>query len=503
MKTKFLLFVCMLYLGVNIVSCNKDNHAEPLQADFTVSSRNVRAGEQVVFQDSSSGDISRWNWTFQGASQDTSSLSSPSVSFDTPGKYAVSLTVSNSSGSSSITKEEFITVGYNQVVAAFQANKNIIVQGDEVSFSDQSTGLIEHWDWEFTSTSGDRFVVNEQNPQIAFTKIGIYTVKLTVSNPEFANAVTKESYITVLDPSSISVDFSASLTGTIEGGSITFTPSSVGSVENWQWEFEGGNPSVSTSNNPVVTYPKAGRYKVKLTGINGSVNKQELKEGYIVVMPKDKIAAYFPFGGDLSDAGPNQFTPEIRGTVTTLGLDRHNRDADASVFNGSGGLLLADHPALNFGTNDYTVSVWVKTNQSTRMMIWQESGDKGSKDNQTWMRLGANTTTQLLGFATEDAAGGSFIGLSELEGGKLYDNVWHHVVCIRQGLKTTVYIDGIKRKELSSSSGIKAVSNNAPFKIGMQGGATGFSNYFNGMLDDLVIYNKALSESEVIALRDL
>jgi len=493
----------MLYLGINIASCKKDADKEPLTADFSVDTENVKVGESVVFSDLSTGKVSRWNWTFEGAESDTSTLSSPTVTYNQPGKYAVTLQVSNAFGTSTETKKDFITVGYNAVHAAFKADTTTIIQGDEITFTDQSTGLIENWSWEFTTASGTKLTANKQHPLVKFEEIGVYTVKLSVSNPEYSDVTTRENYITVLDPASLSIDFSADETGTYEGGSVTFTPSSVGSVDTWQWEFEGGTPATSNAEHPTVNYAKAGRYRVKLSGTNSAVTKDLVKEGYIMVMPGDKLVAYFPFGGSLHDAGPHQFIPEVKGTVTSVGVDRNNHEADASVFNGSGGLIIADHDALNFGTSDYSVSCWIKTNQTNRMMIWQESGDKGSADNQTWLRLGANTTTQLIGFATEDANGGSFMGLSEAEGGKIYDNIWHHVVCIRQGLKTMVYVDGVKRKEIASTSGVKAVSNTEPFKIGMQGGTGGYSNYFNGMLDDLVIYNKALSETEVLNLLNL
>ncbi|MNL57418.1 hypothetical protein D3C87_1809770 [compost metagenome] len=137
------------------------------------------------------------------------------------------------------------------------------------------------------------------------------------------------------------------------------------------------------------------------------------------------------------------------------------------------------------------------------MMIWAESGGKGSLDNQAWLRLGANTTTQLLGFATEDINKGSFLGMSEAEKGKMYDDVWHHVVCVRQGLVTRVYVDGVKAKEVSSGTGIKDVSNAGNFKIGAQEGTSSFSNFFNGQLDDMIIYKKALTQAEITALYNL
>ncbi|ERJ60871.1 PKD domain-containing protein [Sphingobacterium paucimobilis] len=505
MNTKFLLVIYIALLGA-FSSCKKDDVMEQLAADFTFESEAIQVGNPVVFSDASTGKVSRWNWKFEGGDIEESVLSNPIVIFEQPGKYNVTLEVSNSHGGSVITKE--VTVGYDVIEAAFEADKTIVTQGDEVSFIDASTGLVESWTWEFTSAEGIVLTSNEQSPKLKFNEVGIYRAKLTVSNPDFSDVEIKEAFIEVLDASNVSIDFSASSTGTYEGGTIDFTSSSVGTVNSWQWEFEGGTPSTSTAENPSVQYAKPGRYKVKLRGTNIAVTKEKVREGYIVVMPGDRLAAYFPFSGNLNDVGPHKFAPTMRGAVTSLGVDRKAYDSNAAVFNGSSGLVVTDHPALNFGDKDYTVAVWVKASKLAKMMVWQESGDKGSKDNQTWLRLLSNTTDQLVTFATEDSNGGSFVNLNESQKGKWEANQWFHVVTTRSGLKTSIYVNGVFAKEGTSASGVKVVSNAGDFKIGMQRGtnASGdftYGSYYSGLLDDLVIYNKALSAAEILALYNL
>ncbi|MDM1295913.1 PKD domain-containing protein [Sphingobacterium sp. N143] len=504
MKINFFLICYVALLGL-FSSCKKDAEMTKLQADFTLDSEVIQAGESVVLSDASTGTVSKWNWKFEGADIKESILSNPTVMFEQPGEYTITLVVSNAHGTATASKK--VTVGYTAVQADFRADKRIVIQGDEVAFKDSSAGLVESWDWEFRSAGGTVLTSKEQHPKIKFDKVGIYRAKLTISNPEFSDEEVKEKFIEVLDASNLSVDFSASVTGTYEGGSIAFTPSSVGTVNNWLWEFEGGTPATSTVKNPTVTYNQPGRYKVKLSGTNaGGVTKEKVREGYIVVVPGDKLAAYFPFGGSLNDVGPYQFVPTIRGSVTSDGSDRKAVENNVAVFNGASGLVIADHPALNFGDQDYTVAVWLKASKLTKMMVWQESGDKGSKDNQTWLRLLSNTTDQLVTFATEDAKGGAFVNLNEAQKGRWQPGEWFHVVTTRTGLKTSIYINGALAKEGSSGSGVKVVSNAGDFKIGMQRGTNAadgsftFGNYFNGMMDDLVIYNKALTAAEVAAL---
>lgn len=71
----------------------------------------ICTNEQIQFIDlSEEGDPSSWSWSFPGGSPATSTLENPTVSYANPGKYAVTLTVSNSGGSNTKTFTDFITV---------------------------------------------------------------------------------------------------------------------------------------------------------------------------------------------------------------------------------------------------------------------------------------------------------------------------------------------------------------------------------------------------------
>jgi hypothetical protein len=100
----------------------------------------------------------------------------------------------------------------------------------------------------------------------------------------------------------------------------------------------------------------------------------------------------------------------------------------------------------------------------------------------------------------EDATGSAILNLGAP--GKVSDGQWHHVVAVRQGTVTSVYVDGVKKGSLTAS-GLKVVSNDEDFKIGVQEGATSNSSFFNGDIDDVLIYNKALTDAEVLELFNL
>lgn len=505
MKNRFTLLAYCLFIGI-FFSC-KDKLEEPgLAAAFSADVQQVKAGNPVSFTDLSEGAASRWSWTFEGGTPATSQLSGPTVVYNQPGTYAVTLTISNGKTSSTLTKQAFVTVSYNDIAANFEVEKTTIKQGESLTFKDLSTGLPTAWRWEFIPKTGNPIVSTEQNPTVTFNEPGTYTVKLTASNPEHSHEVTKADLLTVIDITSVEANFSSDLTGTYAGGAIAFTDQSVGTATAWNWTFEGGSPASSSSQNPTVTYHTPGRYKVTLVASNTAKSSTIEKAGYVVVVPGGDIVAFYPFGGNANDAGPNKLHPSAIGALAFSGTDRKARTGDVAVFDGASGLLVPDHSDFNFETGNYSVACWVRTDKTSRMMIWQESGEDGSATSQTWLRIGDNTSTRSMRFNTEDNTGGGFANLGTE--GKVSDNAWHHVVCVRDGQVNRVYIDGVKVNE-SGISVLKDVSSEQGFKIGVQKGVpstsnpSGLSNYFNGLLDDMVIYKKALTDAEVSALFNL
>lgn len=62
-----------------------------------------------------------------------------------------------------------------------------------VAFQDISTGSPTSWSWTF----GDGSTSIEQNPTHAYSKTGLYSVKLKVSNPSGTNGISRSNYIAV------------------------------------------------------------------------------------------------------------------------------------------------------------------------------------------------------------------------------------------------------------------------------------------------------------------
>ena len=82
----------------------------PPVANFTASPTTVQKGGTVRFTDTSTGSPTAWSWTFTGGTPSSSTAQNPSVVYNTAGTYSVTLRATNSAGSNTVTKSNFITV---------------------------------------------------------------------------------------------------------------------------------------------------------------------------------------------------------------------------------------------------------------------------------------------------------------------------------------------------------------------------------------------------------
>ncbi len=78
-------------------------------------------------------------------------------------------------------------------------------------------------------------------------------------------------------------NFTADPTNLYEGGTVTFADASTNAPTSWSWTFEGGTPSTSTAQNPVVTYNSTGNFKVTLTATNSGGSDTKSVDNYITV----------------------------------------------------------------------------------------------------------------------------------------------------------------------------------------------------------------------------
>ena len=281
-------------------------------AEFSGTPTNGNKPLEVTFTDESTGEMSSWSWDFGDGNSSTEQ--NPVHTYNNEGTYTVELTVSGPGGSDTETKTDYITVTVSAPVAEFSGTPTSGEKPLEVTFTDESTGEISSWSWDF----GDGNSSTEQNPVHTYQDAGTYTVALTVTGPGGNDTETKVDYITVTTPAPVA-DFSGTPTSGDKPLDVTFTDESTGEVSSWSWDFGDGNSS--TEQNPVHTYQDAGTYTVALTVTGPGGNDTETKVDYITVTTPAPVADFSgtPTSGDKPlDV---TFTDESTGEVSSWAWD--------------------------------------------------------------------------------------------------------------------------------------------------------------------------------------
>lgn len=175
----------------------KENHITvrervPPRADFSANVTGGYAPLAVGFSDSSTGEISALHWRFGDGSG--SSDPSPVHVYRQAGNYTVSLEACGDQGCGMVSRDSFITVLEQYPLLADFSQDNTSGQAPLlVQFSDLSTGAPDSWSWDF----GDGNTSTDPSPAHTYLYPGTYTVRLTISNGEYASSAEKEGLVNV------------------------------------------------------------------------------------------------------------------------------------------------------------------------------------------------------------------------------------------------------------------------------------------------------------------
>ncbi len=285
-----------LELMTNAATETKENYiivtapsGSDIDVDFEADQTTVQVGTTVHFTSHCSSNATAFSWTFDGGDPSTSTNANPSVTYNTPGVYDVSLRA----GSSNImiyvngvteTKRGYITVTEgpvvppqpDEVVADFVVPASLPA-GQPITMQNRSQNATSYF-WSFEGATPA--TSTEENPTITYSRAGNFAITLFVTNGTASD--TKTINVNVVDVAS--ADFTADNTTISAGESVTFTNLSV-NASTYYWTFTGGNPSTSTDVNPTVTYETAGTYSVTLFAAGENSSDSETKTAYITVLP--------------------------------------------------------------------------------------------------------------------------------------------------------------------------------------------------------------------------
>jgi len=263
----------------------------PPVADFHADDVTPYTGQVVQFTDDSSNPVS-WSWTFQGGSPPTSTEQNPTVIYNSVGSYDVTLTVTNSSGSDTETKVDYITVSIEPPVADFVADNTAPDIGETVIFTDLSSNNPTSWVWTFNPndiTYVDGTNQTTQNPHVQFNSNGSYDVTLLAINDGGQDLETKENYINVGDVLSVTVDAEPDVVCFGDSSQLSCYP--LGGTGDYTFSWTS-DPTGFTSDeqNPVVQPDVTTTYIVEVSDGNETVSDDVM----VTVNPLPEITLDWP-----------------------------------------------------------------------------------------------------------------------------------------------------------------------------------------------------------------
>ena len=158
----------------------------------------------------------------------------------------------------------------------------------------------------------------------------------------------------------------------------------------------------------------------------------------------------------------------------------------AFSFNGTSYVSIPDSPLLDTLVSNITVEAWIKANQLTANSNWKGIVTKG---NTSW-RLQGMSGTKTVHWAVDGVSNPWLAGTRNVNDGQ-----WHHVAGVYDGMNMYLYVDGTL--DVSQAGTGTIAQNSYPVHIGGNAEASGL--LFNGLIDEVSIYNRALTASEIQA----
>jgi len=226
---------------------------------------------QVAFEAdiSTSEPITTYLWNFGDST--TSDNAMPQHTYNNTGRYAVTLKVTTTNGCTASYSLPDAVIVSERPTAGFSAAPRENCAFDKVIFTDESTGEISNWTWNF----GDGSTSTEQNPGHNYQDTGFFGITLIVSNFDCTDTITFTNYVYIKPP----IARFATLPDCTAPFTRQFTDSSIGATS-WAWNF--GDGTTSTEKNPAHNFLATGLFNVNLTVTNGSCKSMMDKPVYII-----------------------------------------------------------------------------------------------------------------------------------------------------------------------------------------------------------------------------
>jgi len=270
----------------------------------------------------------------------------------------------------------------------------------------------------------------------------------------------------------------------------------------YMWDF--GDGSGSTDKNPRHTFNQPGTYNVKLIA-KGTNNTDTMEVGLGIgdIFPRNGLVGWWPFNGNANDESGNGNHGTVYGA--TLTTDR---------FGNQNGAYLSNSNSTNSITG--SCSNFPSGNSPRTISIWYNASGLGSGCCKGLFGYGGGGCGRglILNFENQDVGAGKFEIQGHCQAFRQVmnyplpaNNFWHNVLISYDANSILRFYFNGQLSYTSTPVSLNTNVNSKIFNLIGQVSPDGNSPYFdvnwtpfNGKLDDIGIWNRALTQQEITNL---
>ncbi|MCH8905120.1 MAG: T9SS type A sorting domain-containing protein [Bacteroidetes bacterium] len=210
------------------------------------------------------------------------------------------------------------------------------------------------------------------------------------------------------------------------------------------------------------------------------------------------LVAYYPFSGNANDWSANGNDLAVIGASLTT--DKSGNSASAYSFDGLDDYLIKDSILDIASQTAITICAWFYVDAITNPNRWSGITFGKFSTGALWFRtLIDNSTGFQMALVEPSEANGTHI-----ESGTYSYGQWYHLVGVYKDKDVKLYVDAVDQGAFITKNNGGSFANlvNANnFRVGLAlATVTDGPQYFDGKIDEVIIYDRALNSSEVQAI---
>ena len=205
------------------------------------------------------------------------------------------------------------------------------------------------------------------------------------------------------------------------------------------------------------------------------------------------LVAYYSFDGNLNDNTGNTSNTGIAVGTPAFTCGVVNQ---ALLLDGANDQVRIPNTANvsgEFGREDFTVSFYFKPIGFNGTKYLLSKRDSCANPRRFYVRYVPNSRTLNTFLAQDEDKDVNLISVVNNQ------SCWQHLTIVRDNIRVKVYLNGVFRSDLGTASRIN-LETSGPLYIGGSECIGGIETPFSGLIDELRVYNRALSDDEVAGL---